>query len=459
MAAERPLIVVSNRGPVSYGRDAAGSRTELRGAGGLASALRSLLGRPGLTWIASAMTDEDRRVAGEGGAVVDGSYRLRLVAHDPRAYALYYDVVANPMLWFIQHGLWGIAGEPGPPEALEAAWRDGYAVVNRAFSDAVVEELERAPDAAVWFHDYHLYLAPRLVRDARPDARLAHFVHIPWPEPERWDVLPPELRRSVYDGLLANDVVGFHTERWRDAFERSAPRPAARVTAHPISVDPRELDALAKSAEVEAEERLLEASRPELLVLRVDRTDPSKNVVLGIRAFGLVLERHPELAGRAGMLALLDPSRQEIPVYAAYRAEIEAEAADVNARFGAAGWLPVDLRIRDNFPETLAAYRQYDVLFVNPVADGLNLVAKEGPVVNRRDGVLVLSSTAGAHDELGEWALTVDPCDVPGQADALYAALTMPPAERRRRAAALAAHVREHGIARWIEAQVADIDG
>jgi trehalose 6-phosphate synthase len=448
-----PLIVVSNRGPVTYARDSAGGRVEQRGGGGLASALRGLLGRQDVTWIASAMSDEDRAVAAEARAVVGESYRLRLLAHDPVAYDLYYNVVANPMLWFIQHGLWGLSGEPDTGPSFETAWRDGYAAVNRAFATAVIEELDRNPEAAVWFQDYHLYLAPRLVRDARPDATLAHFIHIPWPEASGWEVLPTELRLSLYDGVLANDVVGFHTHRWREAFERSAlphaTRPV-RLTAHPISVDPQELDALRESPAVAEEERLIEASRPELLVVGVDRTDPAKNVVLAIRAFGLLLERQPELRGRVRFLALLDPSRQRIPVYAEYRAAIEAEARAVNAAIADA----VDLQIRDNFPQTVAAYRQYDVLFVDSVSDGLNLVAKEGPLVNARDGVLVLSESAGAHEELGEWAVTVSPLDVSGQADALYTALTMPGAERRRRAAALEAQVRHHDLARWIDAEL-----
>ncbi len=478
MTARRRLIVVSNRGPVSYARDDDGGRVARRGAGGLATALRGLIRGHDVTWIASALSDEDTLVAAEGNGqpvneeTADGSrYRLRLVAHEPAAFDAFYNVVANPLLWFTQHYLWGLGAEP-ELDGLERAWDEGYEVVNRAFAAAVTAELDHG-DAAVFFHDYHLYRAPRLVRAARPHALLAHFVHIPWPQSDYWYVLPERLRVAVHDGLLANDVVGFHTARWRRNFEASAVALAGaerhadglehagrrvRVSSHPISVDVAEFHELARSEPVLARERELQAGRPELLVLRVDRTDPSKNIVRGFRAFGLLLERHPELHGRVGMLALLDPSRQDVPVYAAYLASIEREAAALNERFGRPGWQPVDLRVADDFAQSIAAYKQFDVLLVNAVFDGLNLVAKEGPLVNEQDGVLVLSENAGAHEELGEWALTVTPFDLSGQADALHAALVMPAAERARRAAALRAQVCANGLAEWTEAELADLD-
>jgi len=438
---------------VSFVRDENGDRVSRRGGGGLAAALRGLGGRDDVTWVASAMTDEDRAVSREHGGSVDASgYRLRLVVHEPAAYARFYTVAANPTLWFVHHEL------PGADLGARFldAWRNGYVPVNEGLAGAVVEELDRTPGAAVFIHDYHLYVAPRLIRDRRPDVRTSQFIHIPWPEREAWAVLPEQVRDEILDGLLANDVVGFHTERWRRNFVASLDGDCPiRVTAHPIGIDPDEFDRLRLDADVLERERELATSRPEFLVLRVDRTDPAKNVVRGFEAFSLMLERHPELLGRVRMLALLDPSRLDIPQYADYRDEIEREAKGVEARFPGS----VDLRIADDFAQSVAAYKQYDALLVNGVYDGLNLVSKEAPYVNERDGVLVLSENAGAVEELGTWALTVDPFDVPGQADALYAAITMPPAERRRRAESIRAHVREHDQSRWIAAQLEDLEG
>jgi trehalose 6-phosphate synthase len=479
----RKLIIVSNRGPVTYSRDERGNRVAKRGGGGLVTALRSLVSHHDVTWVAGAMTDEDRAVAAEaGGAAIpetakDGSpYRLRIVAHPAAAYDWFYNVVSNPTLWFLQHYLWDLPLTPTVDHGLEHAWEEGYVPVNGAFAEAVIEELDAEPEATVFFHDYHLYLAPRFVRDARPEAALAHFVHIPWPAPDYWYVLPGRIREAIHDGLLANDVVGFHTRRWRQNFLRSVQdivggRPdystwesvayegrRVLVTAHPISVDPEEFDELKESdAVVEAENEVV-ARRPEKLVVRVDRTDPSKNVVRGFRAFEAYLEAHPEMRGRVGMLALLDPSRQDIPEYSEYLGQIQRTARAVNDRFQQNDWIPIDLQIADNFPQAVAAYKQYDVLLVNAIFDGLNLVAKEAPLVNERDGVLVLSENAGAHAELGEWAVTVNPFDVAGQAEAIHRALEMPAAERRRRLEAIREHVREHDLEDWIRAQLADFD-
>ena len=482
MGDRRKLIVVSNRGPVSFARDEDGKRVVRRGGGGLVTALRSFAAHHDVTWIASAMTDEDRAVADEaGGAAIeevarDGSpYRIRFVSHDPSAYDWYYNVVANPTLWFLQHYLWALAYAPDVDPGLYHAWDDGYVPVNKAFAEAAVAELDAQPEASVFFQDYHLYLAPRFVRDARPDAPLAHFVHIPWPEPNLWRVLPDPIRRAVHDGLLANDVVGFHAHRWRRSFLRSARDLLEAdcdfeasvcsfrggrtfVAARPISVDPREFDELAESEPVLRLEAELEARRPEFLVLRVDRTDPSKNVVRGFRAFEFFLHAHPEMHGRVTMLALLDPSRQDIPEYAEYLGAIQRAARALNDRFQRNDWTPVDLRIEDNFPLTVAAYKQYDALLVNAIYDGLNLVAKEAPLVNGRDGVLILSENAGSHEELGSWALSVNPFDLEAQAQAIHAALEMAREERHARIEAIREHVREHDVAAWLETQLADLD-
>ena len=452
-----------------------------RGGGGVVTALGGLLAHHDVTWVASAMTEEDRAVATErDGSFVEetsdgASYRLRLVAHDPAAYDRFYNLLANPTLWFLQHYLWGLGSAPDFGPELHEAWSEGYVPVNEALAAAALEEVDREPDAVALFHDYHLYLAPRLVREARPDVVTSHFVHIPWPEPDYWHALPPELRVAVHEGLLANDVVGFHTERWRRAFLLSAERllgarvdreagtvehrgRTTRVVAHPISVDPAEFGRLREDPGVLEREEALVARRPEQLVLRVDRTDPSKNIVRGFHAFALLLERHPELHGRVGMVALLAPSRLEIPEYAEYVDEVETAAREVNDRFARDDWEPVQLDIADDFLRSVAAYKQFDVLFANPVFDGLNLVAKEAFLVNEHDGVLVLSENAGVHEELADWAITVNPIDVSGQADALYAALTLDPAERRRRSEAIREHVRRHDIREWVDAQLADLD-
>jgi trehalose 6-phosphate synthase len=483
MAAERrKLIVVSNRGPASYARDAAGRRVAKRGGGGLVTALRGLIDRQDVTWVASAISAEDRVVCAEndGRAFEEtsregSSFRLRLVAHPTQAYDWFYNVVANPTLWFLQHYLWDLKESPNLDQGLHYAWEKGYVEVNRNFAEAVLDELAAAPDATVFFHDYHLYLAPRFVREERSDARLQHFVHIPWAQADYWHVLPLAIRQEIHEGILANDVVGFHTTRWRRSFLQCCEdflraecdfetavvhwgNRSTRVTANPISVDTREFEGLAESEAVRAAETALLRQRPERLVLRVDRTDPSKNVVRGFRAFELYLDDHPEMHGRVAMLALLDPSRQDIPEYAEYLGAIQREARRVNDRFAPAGWKPIDLRIADDFAASVAAYKQYDVLLVNAIFDGLNLIAKEAPLVNTRDGVLVLSENTGAHDELGEFALTVNPFDLAGQAAAIHQALELSEGERRRRIEGIRSRVRKHDLGAWLESELAALE-
>jgi trehalose 6-phosphate synthase len=477
MAERRKLIVVSNRGPVSYTREN-GERVARRGGGGLVTALRGLISHHDVIWIASAITPEDRVASTETieETARDGSpFRLRLVAHDASEYDWFYNVIANPILWFLQHYLWELAYTPALDHAVRHAWEQGYVRVNRGFADAVLEELEAEPDAAVLFHDYHLYIAPRLVRDAAPDAMLSHFVHIPWPQPDYWRILPADMRLAIHDGLLANDVVGFHANRWRLAFLRCAVdmlgaegnfgtwtaeylERRTHISAAPISIDPDEFDELAESEPVLEAEREIAERRTERLILRVDRTDPSKNIVRGFRAFELYLEAHPEMYERVTLLALLDPSRQDIPEYSEYLGALQREARRVNDRFQGGGWVPIDLRIEDDFPRSVAAYKQFDVLFVNAIFDGLNLVSKEAPLVNRRDGVVVLSENAGAAEELADWAVMVNPFDVAAQAEALHEALELPADERRRRLEAIQAHVREHDVARWLATQLDELD-
>ena len=191
--------------------------------------------------------------------------------------------------------------------------------------------------------------------------------------------------------------------------------------------------------------------------MRVDRTDLSKNILRGFKAFDVLLEEHPELHDRVTFLAHLQPSRQDVPEYVEYVDQIKRLVADINLKHGTTEWQPIDLQLGDDFPQALAAYKQFDVLLVNSIYDGMNLVAKEGVLVNERNGVLVLSENTGVHDELGAFSLAVNPFDIGDQADKLHQALTMPRAERRARRAQCVAVVRENDLGKWLERQLADI--
>ena len=326
----------------------------------------------------------------------------------------------------------------------------------------------------VLLHDYQLYMTPHFVREhLGAGAFLSLFVHIPWPEPDLWRVLPAYVREGVLESLLQADVVAFHTHRYARNFAETAGAVLGAeadvdngvihhdgrevwVRAYPISIDPSEFEELAQSEAVLEQEKLVK-ELPGKLLLRVDRVDLSKNVVRGFQAYGRMLERHPEIAGEVTFLAQLQPSRTDIPEYAAYMEAVGRTAKEVNERHGTDSWRPIELFMEDNFPRSVAAYKNFDVLLVNAVRDGMNLVAKESAVINERDGVLVLSENAGAHEELGEHALTVNPYDIDEQADAIYEALTMSADDRERRAKALRETVMGNTIDDWVEAQMEDI--
>jgi trehalose 6-phosphate synthase len=323
-------------------------------------------------------------------------------------------------------------------------------------------------------HDYHLYTLPDLVRRARPDAFLHHFVHIPWTQSDAWRVLPTRIREEIFTGLLANDIVGFHTRSYRQNFlqccrdlmdlevdfQRGLVRFGERevwVRAYPLPIDHKATRRVAQGPRVEEFERELLRRRRDFLILRVDRADLSKNVLRGFSAFDLFLEQHPEFSERVTFMAQLMPSRTDVPQYAEYLERIEALVAVVNHRHGTPDWMPIQLKLRDDLEEAMAAYKHYDVLLVNAMFDGMNLVAKEGPIVNEREGVSILSENTGAHEELGEYALSVNPFDIQELANSIYAALTMEPSERRRRAEGLVEIVTSRDPGDWIDEQLADI--
>jgi trehalose 6-phosphate synthase len=474
----QPLVLVSNRGPVTF---QPGGEVR-RGTGGLVTALIGLASHREVTWIASAMTDEDVAVAqrhqgrpfpvtAPGG----GSYRVKLVASDADAYDRFYNIIANPMLWFIQHYLWDLSNAPDIRRNETEAFEFGYNTVNEDLAVAVLEEIEGVSRPVVMVHDYHLYTLPALIRRARPDAFLHHFVHIPWSQSDSWRVLPAQMREQIYHGILSNDIIGFHTRSYRRNFlqccedlledvrvEREAgivhvDGREVWVRHYPLPIDAGAVQAVAASPRVEEFERELLRRRREHLILRVDRADLSKNVLRGFSAFDTFLEQHPEFREKVTFIAQLMPSRTDVPEYAEYLERIEAVVAVVNHRHGSPDWMPIQLKLRDDLEEAVAAYKHYDVLMVNAMFDGMNLVAKEGPMVNERAGVSLLSENTGAHEELGEYALSVNPFDIQELADSIHAALTMPMPERRRRHAGLRAIVTARNPGDWIDEQLADI--
>jgi trehalose 6-phosphate synthase len=476
-------IVVANRAPlVLQPADPYRNTRErlVKGAGGLVTALSSLAAATDSVWVAIARDESDRALMARGDpadlVTDDGSeYRVAFVDPGREAYDLFYSVISNPLLWFIQHYLWDLAREPVVDSTVLRAWDEGYVRVNRCAADRVIAEANRAAKPPLVFvQDYQLYCVPQMVREALPDVRIQHFVHIPWPTPQYWTILPKRMRDAVVHGLLGADVIGFQTSRDVRNFLTTcednlglAVDPRERTVFHegravwvrdyPISIDAVDLKRHAERKAVRDEEARILQWRPEHLILRVDRTDLSKNIVRGFLAYERMLQTHPELHGTVVFWAFLQPSRQDIDDYRAYLGSVLSVAARINRSYSRGGWTPIRVEVDDNLDRAIAGYRNYDVLLVNPIYDGMNLVAKEGPLCNRKDGVLVLSENAGSHEELGDFALTVNPFDIDETADALFRGLVMDAAQRKGRIGRIRETVRSNDITRWISLQLQDL--
>ncbi len=477
----RPLIVASNRGPVTFERGADGALEPRRGAGGLVTALLGALQESGGLWVAAAMSEGDRDMVARSEGLVDmrsfgSAYRVRYLDIPPEMYDGYYNGISNGILWFAHHYLWDTVTSPVFGDDVAPAWAQ-YVEVNRRFARALAEEAERLEEEpAFLIQDYHLALVPRFLRELRPQALIAHFSHTSIAGPTYMRMIPTEVHDQLLDGMLGADVLGFHSQGWAENFMLSARQlPGARVDLarsrilfgghdvavriHPISVDAHAMREAASTPDVRDLRRRLAAWRGDAkLVLRVDRLELTKNIVRGFLAYELLLQREPSWRGRVRFLALLSPSRGDVPEYREYAEAAIAQADRINRSLGTADWQPIELRLRDDYPGALAAYGLYDVLFVNPVIDGMNLVAMEGPVLNRRRGVLVLSRNAGAFGRLGRYAVSVNPFDLGEMSDALLAALEMPADERARRARGLSRLVLSNPPERWVRGQLEDLE-
>jgi trehalose 6-phosphate synthase len=447
--------------------------------GGLVTALTGALKRSGGLWIASAMSEEDREHA-EGGWLdltdEGANYSLRYLSFEPPTYDAFYNGISNRVLWFLHHYLWDVAATPRFDAGVRGMW-DAYREVNQGFARALADEGIRLPGTPSYLiQDYHLSLAPDLLRRMEPSARIVYFSHIPFAGPMYLQILPRSMREELLGGILGADLIGFHTGRWADSFllscrELSGARVdlrrkvvrwrgrTANVGVYPISIDVLALQDLAAGPAVTAARKEIEEWRGEArLIVRVDRAELSKNVLRGFDAYEDFLTGHPEWHGRVKFLALLTPSREAIPEYGDYLGRCAEAVSRIAEKFGRPGWDPLRMEIEDDLPRSIAGYLAYDVLLVNPVLDGMNLVAKEGPVVNDREGVLVLSENAGAAAELGGHALVVNPFDIAETSEALARALDMEPGERARRSRGLRAAIARSPLDRWVPRQLEDLD-
>ncbi|QQM41717.1 alpha,alpha-trehalose-phosphate synthase (UDP-forming) [Streptomyces liliifuscus] len=463
--ATHNILVASNRGPVSYTLDETGALTAKRGGGGLVSGLSAIGPDAGALWVCSALGDGDREAVRRG----VGEDGVRMLDIDADTHEAAYNGIANSALWFVHHLLYQTPLEPVFDKEFRRQWA-AYETYNHAFAEALAEEA--AEGAAVLVQDYHLTLVPRMLRELRPDLRIGHFSHTPWAPPEYFRLLPDDIAAKVLGGILGADRAAFLTQRWADAFTDCCHAvlgpgipSGTRIGVHGLGADADFLRERSHRPDVDERLAVLReqiGTAPDgsarKAIVRVDRTELSKNIVRGLLAFRELLEERPEWRERVVHVAFAYPSRQDLAVYRDYTAEVQRVADGINSQYGTPGWTPVLLNLKDDFARSLASYRLADVALVNPIRDGMNLVAKEVPVVSDDGCVLVLSREAGAYEELGEDAVVVNPYDVSGTARALHEALTMPVGERAERTKRLAAAATALPPAQWFLDQLHALD-
>ena len=482
-AGTATVLVASNRGPVSFATAADGSLVLRRGGGGLVSGLRPVARSGATVWVCAAMSDADRHAAA---AAPDGHLHraghdtggatVQMLTIEPATFHLAYNTIANSVLWFIHHHLFDTPNQPWFDRPFRREWQ-AYVTYNEVFANALAAAA--APRAAVVIQDYHLALVPGQLRQLRPDLRIGHFSHTPWAAPSYYRVLPDDVGRELLLGMLAADCVSFLSPRWADAFllccealpradgvrvDRATATVTAaghrsRVSVHPLGIDGEALRARGHQADVEARlAGLRDLVGDRKLIVRVDRTELAKNIVRGLAAYRELLHIHPRWHGKVVHLAFAYPSRHDLPEYRDYMAAVRQLADEINEEFATSSWTPLILEVSDDYPRSLAAYRLADVLVVNPLRDGMNLVAKEVPVLSDRGCAIVLSRDAGAVDVLGADALVVNPYDVSATAAAMDAALAMDADERLARTRRLAAAATAVPPQQWFADQIAELN-
>jgi trehalose 6-phosphate synthase len=476
----RKLLIASNRGPVQIGVGPGGQQEVRRGGGGLVSGMVSALSEVGGLWVCAALGDRERAAARRAphghlrAAGLDtGGLDVRMLPLDPYTFGRAYNGIANSTIWFVNHLLYDRANKP----VFDAGWRRlwaAYERYNAAFADALAAEA--APGAKVMVQDYHLDITPRQLRERRDDLRIAHFTHTPWAPPESFGVLPDQVAQEILTGLLGADHLGFHCARWARAFldccveflhapvDHEARTVTwagrtVRVGLHPLGTSEQEMRERGAEADVEAGlEHLRERVGDCRVITRVDRTELSKNIVRGLLAYRELLRSRPEWRGKVVHVAFAYPSRHDLPEYREYTAAVQRAGREIEEEFGTDDWDPLLLEVADDYPGSLAALRMADVLLVNPVRDGMNLVAKEGVVLSEPGCAVVLSRHAGVADEYADDAIMVNPYDVTQTAEALHEALSMPAEERRERAGRLTAAATALPPAAWFTAQLDALD-
>jgi trehalose 6-phosphate synthase len=473
------IVLISNRGPNDFvwQQD---RWVPKPASGGLVSMIDPLARRPDVAWFCCVSEPPD---ASEARASLfttaadqtDPDLHIVPVPLPAWVYQAYYGAISNEVLWMLQHHLVGQFGYSSLDAERHRAWSEGYLEANRRMVEAVLAS--GIHPRAFLIQDYHFYPLPALLRQAFPGTPSLHYTHIPFPGPATLKLIPRQWRDAILLGMLGADVIGLQTRRdtrsllgcceellqaqvdYKNSTVLAADGRVVRVRGFPASTDPAAVQQTMHSSGVLSARRRLAPFLEKLTVVRVDRLDPSKNQIIGFKAFGRLLEMRSDLRGRLRFLAFLVPSRTDLSVYREYRAAVYAAIREVNATYAqACGFDPIEVFYTNDRDQALVAMEGCDALLVNSREDGMNLVVKEWAVVSNRPGVVVLSETCGAASEMGADALMVSPLDIEGTAQAMAQAIDMSNIERRARLTGVRTKVFAWTAAHWLSAQLDALD-
>ncbi len=451
------------------------------GSGGLVSTLLPLMENVRGTWVAASNNPVDIEVArkypDQNVPITEDNpkFYVPILNFDEKVYDNYYNVISNSILWYIHHYMWKPPEDKKQYNKIYDAWKNGYVIVNKEFADKIAELVDSTEKKnIVMLQDYHLYLSASYIRNKVDDIFLSQFIHVPWPDSDYLNTLPNYIKDSILNGLLANDLVGFHIQKYVDNFLSCCQGFADKVDfknrtvyndghetivrSYPISVDIDSLNEIAKSPIVNRYEKLVkEIKGNNFLIYRTDRADLSKNIIRGFQAYELFLDTHPEYLEGIKFLVTGKATRENLDDYKKYRQDIEEIIDKINLKYSTDDWQPITEIFDAPYELVIAALKNYDCLMVNPICDGMNIVSKEGAILNKKNGILILSKEAGSYDELKNYVLKVDPYDVSGTANAIFQAVNMNKKERTYKMEGLNEIIQNNTLKDWISKQFKDI--
>jgi trehalose 6-phosphate synthase len=479
---DKEIIVASNRGPVLFKRDENNKIELIRGAGGIVGSMIPFMEKTHGKWVSSAIgeCDDEINIKYNGNVPIpmeNPEYYLRFIKTDENIYNGFNGKFANPLLWFIHHSMWNPPYSPCADDEMHRAW-DSYQYVNSKFAEAIVKDLNASNKTPiVMLQDYHIYLTPKLIREQHPDVLMSLFVHIPFPPPEIFQQLPNHMQIDILESMLTNDVLGFHIPRYMNNFLQTIrlilPNAlvddivgdilynghVCHVRTYPISVDVETLQRHAQDPNVIAKEAEVDEMIGDCkLIYRTDRADLSKNIIRGFQAYDIFLEKYPEWKEKVKFIATLMPTRQDIDIYREYTDNIRNIVDEINEKYATLDWQPIQYICRGDYDLVIALLKKFDVLMVNPILDGMNIVAKEGSVVNENNGVLILSTGAGCYEELKDGSICINPYDIRQTAESIDMALLMDETTKSQMITKAKRAVESNDLNNWVSKQLEDIE-